>query len=160
MLLGTAAGAYGQQAGPWANWSWLMGTWQGVGSGEPGKGVGGFSLQTDLDQKVLVRRSHSEYPAQAGKPRTVHDDLMIVSPGASADAAKAVYFDNEGHTINYSVSYADRSIVLLSDRSPGTPVFRLTYTQLDKDSIDVKFEISMDGTKFTTYVQGKCVRRK
>lgn len=55
-----------------------MGSWTGTGNGDPGKGAGGFSLKPDLQGSVLVRKSHSEYPATQGRPATVHDDLMIV----------------------------------------------------------------------------------
>jgi len=34
----------------------------------------------DLDRNILVRQSHSEYPATPDNPGTIHDDLMIVYP--------------------------------------------------------------------------------
>ncbi|MCJ7714336.1 hypothetical protein MUO66_07770 [Candidatus Bathyarchaeota archaeon] len=68
---------------------------------------------------------------------------------------KAIYFDNEGHIINYQVTYSDKSIVLTSDRIPNVPVFRLTYTLLGIDTVDTKFEMSQDGEKFTLYIEGK-----
>ena len=145
---------FGQQSSSWAKWSWLMGEWKGEGSGEPGKGSGAFSFKTDLDNKILVRKAHSEYPGVSGKPATIHDDLLIVYLDFSGNPAKAIYFDNEGHTINYTISYNDKTIILLSDKISNMPVFRLTYTLLNDDSINTKFEMSQDGEKFMKYIEG------
>jgi hypothetical protein len=45
---------------------------------------------------------------------------------------------------------------MLSDKVPNVPLFRLTYTRLDDKTANVKFEMSEDGKKFMTYVEGKC----
>jgi hypothetical protein len=156
-LLLLTANIFTQQTS-WSNWSWLIGDWKGAGSGEPGKGSGTFSFTPDLDNKILIRKAHSEYPAQNGRPASVHDDLMVVY--LNGGAAKSIYFDNEGHTINYSIAYTDKSITMLSDKALNTPVFRLTYTLVDKDAVNVKFEMSPDGEMFNTYVEGKCTRIK
>jgi len=80
----------------------------------------------------LVRKSHSEYPAQGNRPATIHNDFMIVSLDYSGNPSKAIYFDNEGHTMNYSITYTANTIVLLSEKIQNVPIFRLTYTLLDK----------------------------
>jgi hypothetical protein len=69
-----------QPISTWDKWSWLAGEWVGEGSGLPGSGGGTFTFKTDLDQKVLVRKSHSEYPAKGESPKVIHDDLMIIYP--------------------------------------------------------------------------------
>ncbi len=153
LLLSTAA--FAQQSTGWDKWKWLMGEWHGEGDGKPGQGSGTFSFKPDLSEKILVRKSHSEYPATANKPEIIHDDLMIIYPDYSGAPSKAIYFDNEGHTINYSISYTGNSIVMTSDKIANVPVFRLTYSLLDDGSVNTKFEISQDGTTFTTYVEGK-----
>jgi len=146
-----------QQASPWTKWSWLIGEWKGVGGGdEPGMGSGRFTFALDLEKKILVRRAHSEYPATANKPLIIHDDLLIVYLDASGNPTRAIYFDNEGKTINYSLSYADKSVVFLSDRVANTPIFRLTYTLQQDGTVNVKFEMSQDGKSFKTYVEGRC----
>lgn len=55
----------------------VIGDRAGTGTGNPGDGSGGFSSNPDLQGSVLVRKSHSEYPASQGRPATVHDDLMV-----------------------------------------------------------------------------------
>jgi len=120
--------AAGQQNSGWSNWTRLMGEWKGEGSGQPGQGSGTFSFTPDLDKKIVVRKSHSEYPATENKPLVIHDDLMVVYADFTGIPSKAIYFDNEGHTINYTITYANKAIVLISDKIPNVPVFRLTYT--------------------------------
>lgn len=132
-----------------------MGEWRGEGSGQPGTGSGIFTFKTDLNGKILVRKAHTDYPATSAIPATIHDDLLIVYLDHSGNPSKAIYFDNEGHTINYSITYTEQSIVLQSEKIPHIPVFRLTYTSLGKDVIDTKFEMSQDGVKFVTYIKRK-----
>jgi hypothetical protein len=107
---------------------------------------------------VIERKSHSEYPATNNKPLIIHDDLMIVYLDFTKNPSKAIYFDNEGHTINYNIFYSDFSIVMTSDKIPNAPVFRLTYTLLDNETVNTKFEISNEGDKFMTYIEGKSKR--
>ena len=45
------------------NWTWLMGEWKGEGSGQPGQGEGTFSFSYDLNKNIIVRKSHSVFPA-------------------------------------------------------------------------------------------------
>ncbi len=151
---------YGQQSTAWDKWNWLMGEWKGEGSGQPGQGGGMFSFAFDLDKQIIVRKSHSEYPATSSKPVIIHDDLMIIYPDDQKGSTKAIYFDNEGHVINYSVSFEENSIVLTSGKAANSPTFRLTYTLLDKDMVNTKFEMSQDGKIFMTYIEGKSKKTK
>lgn len=141
-------------------WNWLIGDWIGEGNGIPGQGGGVFSFKPDLDKKILVRKSHSVYPAVEKKPEIIHDDLMIIYSDSSGSPSKAIYFDNEGHIINYSITYYDKSIAFTSIKDIGVPVFRLTYSFLDFDVVNVKFEMSQDGEKFMTYIEGKSKKKK
>src|SRR5690349_24612489 len=102
------------QSDPWKPFEFLLGTWVGEGSGEPGQGNGGFSFAFDLQKKILVRRSFAEYPASR------HDDLMVVSIDESSHRPRAIYFDSEGHTIRYAVTPGASRLVFESDpEEPG-----------------------------------------
>jgi len=159
-LFGLITTCFGQQNSTWDKWNWLVGKWAGEGSGQPGQGGGTFTFKPGLDNKILIRDSHSEYPASGNKPKIIHDDLMVIYPDYSGNPVKAIYFDNEGHTINYSISYADQSIALTSEKIPGVPIFRLTYTLLENETVNTKFEMSQDGEKFSTYIEGKSKKSK
>jgi hypothetical protein len=112
------------------------------------------------DKKILVRKNHSEYPAAKDKPEIIHDDLMVVYLDYKENPDKTIYFDNENHVINYSISYTENTITLTSLKSGEMPVFRLTYYLIDKDILNVKFEMSQTGETFQTYTEGKCIRKK
>jgi hypothetical protein len=145
----------------WDAWKIVMGDWTGTGNGDPGKGGGGFSFKPDLQGSVLVRKSHSKYPATQGRPATVHDDLMIVY--AEQGRTRAIYFDNEGHVIDYTPSFSPdgKTLTLLSDSAPSAPTFRLTYTSVEPDVLRINFEIAAPGTStFKSYVGGVVHRTK
>ena len=152
--------SFAQQNPAWDKWSWLIGEWKGEGNGQPGQGGGTFSFQTDLDGKILVRKSRTDFPASENKPAFSHEDLMIVSLDYTGSPSKAIYFDSEGHTINYSITYAPKTIVLLSDNIPNVPVFRLSYSFIDDKTAGIKFEMSQNGEKFMMYLEGKSTKVK
>jgi len=159
-LFGLFTTCFGQQSANWDKWNWIMGEWVGVGTGQPGQGGGYFTFSTDLSNNILVRKGHTEFPASENKPNVIHDDLMVVYPDRSGVPLKAIYFDNEGHTINYLVTYSENSIILTSEKNEGAPLFRLTYTLLDKETVNTKFEMSQNGVAFMTYVEGKSKKTK
>lgn len=172
VILGVLQGALqadqpnsGQQA-PAANkldakWSALVGDWSGEGTGSPGNGAGTSSFKFDLQQQVLVRRSHSEYPASGGRPATVHDDLMVIYPGVGNES-HATYFDNEGHVIEYTATWSvgDETLTFVSKPASGTPQFRLTYKKIDSQTLTVDFEMAPPGQAgaFKAYVSGRLKR--
>jgi hypothetical protein len=149
-----------QPAVSWEKWNFLLGTWIGEGSGQPGQGSGSFSFTFDLDQNILIRKSHTEFPASGGRPAFSHNDLMIIYPESEGIPFKAIYFDNERHIIDYSVTYSGESVVLTSEKKGNMPVFRLTYNALDSETVSTKFEMSQDGEKFSTYIEGKSKKTK
>ena len=153
-----AAPAATPAGSPLASLDFLIGAWRGEGGGQPGQGGGRFTFEPDLGGRVLVRRSHSEYPAAGDRPAVVHDDLMIVYPAPGGPGPEAVYFDNEGHVIEYAVEVArdGKRVVLTSEAEPASPRFRLTYTRVGEDVVDVTFEIAPPGSPeaFKTYVSG------
>lgn len=149
-----------QQRDAWGKFGFVIGEWIGGGSGAPGGGSGSFSFLPDLGGKILVRKNHSEYPADKNKPPVVHDDLLIVYRDAPDPDEKAIYFDNEGHVIRYAVSNpADGKIIFSSGKAAGIPYFRLTYEMLEEGSIGILFERSRDGINYQKYLEGKARRK-
>ncbi len=155
----TVSLSFGQTYTDWSKFKWLMGEWAGEGSGKPGEGKGSFSLKEDLGGKILVRKNYTEYPATKDRPATIHNDLMVVYTDFSGTPSKAIYFDNEGHTINYTFHATEKSIVFISEKIPHVPVFRLTYEMIDATTLNIRFEMSEDGNTFMIYTAGKCIRK-
>jgi hypothetical protein len=155
IILWVAPASLAQDTSPWSSFSWLMGTWRGTGGGKPGKGSGEFTFAVDPSSGALLRTSRSEDPASRKKPPAAHDDKMIITRGENRSLVKAVYLDNEGHAIEYTVAVSEKLIVFLSEKRPETPVYRLTYRYIDSKTVYTSFEISKDGKKFTMYLEGK-----
>ena len=140
----------------------LVGQWKGSGGGVPGQGEGKFSFAFDLQNSVLVRKSHADYPAAQGRPAIVHDDLMVIYRDEGSHKFRADYFDNEGHMIRYIAESSEdgRTITFLSDPVPSQPRFRLTYVAQGSEKMDIKFEIAPPDSpdKFKVYVEGSANR--
>ena len=141
----------------WEKWQYLLGEWKGEGSGQPGQGSGTFSFQTELGGNILVRKSHTEFPANGTKPAALHEDLMVVYKTKDGNPVKAIYFDNEKHVISYDITYSENKIVLTSEASSAMPRFRLIYEKLENNLVNTRFELAMPNApeNFKMYIEGK-----
>ena len=114
-----------------------------------------------MQGKILVRTNHAEYLATADRPASVHDDLMYLYPDPADQRLRAIYFDTEGHVIHYRVEWpTSDTIQLLSNAAPASPGFRLTYTQIDHDTLHLTFEIAPPGQPdaFSAYLEANLRR--
>jgi hypothetical protein len=153
----------GQSPAPaWDRWTFVLGEWVGEGGGDPGQGTSRFSFTFDLERRILVRKNNNAFPASAGRPASVHDDLMIVYP--EGNRTRAVYFDNEDHVIYYTLEPpADAKVLtLVSDRAAGAPRFRLVYSAAGDGTLKIRFDIAPPDKPdaFATYVEGTARRVK
>ena len=163
-LLATAALAAQrpQQDAGWEAFDFLTGEWVAEGSGTPGEATGGFSFSFDLDGKILVRRNRADYPPTKDKPAYVHTDLMVIHRERDG-TTRATYFDNEGHVINYAVSFSkdQSSITFLSEALLSAPRYRFIYSKQGKDRLRLEFDIAPPGKPeaFSKYVEGVAHRK-
>ena len=158
LLLVSASVCAGQKNNQNISWDWLIGKWAGEGSGKPGSGTGSFTFAKELDGRIITRKSHTEFPRSEGRPESVHDDLMVIYADPTDAKQRAVYFDNEGHTIFYSINITGDKIVLTSDKIPDSPAFRLIYEKTGDAEVNVIFEMSADGGTFKPYLEGRSRR--
>jgi len=122
-------------------YTFLLGKWPSVGSGQPGQGSGAAEFTLSLQDRVIMRSSHAEYPATSDKPKSRHDDFMIIYATSPAHV-RADYYDSEGHLIHYVASApAPGEAVFVSEPAPGEPIFRLSY-KLDAGVLKGKFEMA------------------
>ena len=144
------------KADPWAGLRFLIGTWEAKTSGGSAKaqGTGTYSFTLELRDHVMVR--HSAYATCKGPEdfNCEHGDLLYVYPEGPAGGLQAIYFDNEGHVIHYSVSSPKAGVVvLLSDAAQAGPQFRLSY-ELTGGVMAGKFQMRMPGQgDFATYLE-------
>jgi len=143
----------------WDAMQFLVGEWVGEGGGGPGQGSGGFSFLPDLKNTVLVRRNHSEYPPQDGRPAYSHEDLMVIYRDGTR--VRGDNYDNEGHVIRYAVQAAGGQVVFLGDEQPSAARYRLIYTKSGAYAVKIMFEITPPGKsdQFAKYIEASAKRK-
>jgi hypothetical protein len=146
----------------WEKWQYMMGEWNGEGSGQPGEGKGMFTLKPKLDGSILERKGRTSIAATDTHPALLHEDVMIVYKNREGNPVKAIYFDNEKHVINYDITYSDNKIVLTSEANPSMPRFRLIYEKLEDKVMNIRFEMAMPNApeEFKMYLEGKSQKVK
>ncbi len=145
----------------WKDLEFLLGEWVAAGSGEPGQGTGSVRFDFELGGKILVRRNHLEFAATKDTPAFTHDDQLITYKEETGEM-RAIYFDNEGHTIHYQVRLdPDGRIVYISEAVPGAPRFRMSYIKGTGGTYITRFEIAPPGDPegFVPHVEGPAKRQ-
>jgi hypothetical protein len=135
-------------ADPWKALGFLEGTWDAhvqAGSANA-QGSGTYSFRPELKHHVLVRRSDDSAACKGPAGFDCeHNDVLYVYQEAENQPLKAIYFDNEGHVIHYTVSTPDAATaVFISEASPSGPQFQLVY-QLKDSLMSGKFQMRMPG---------------
>ena len=133
--------------------TFLLGKWVATGGGTPGQASGQTTFALNLQDHVIVRTNEAEYPATKDRPASRHDDLMVIYAVENGDL-RADYYDSEGHTIRYALSFpAGGQVVFTSDDVTGQPRYRLTYMTAESDQLDGSFEVAPPGQDaFKTYL--------
>ncbi len=156
LLGGNAWAQTAAKPDPWEGLRFLIGTWEATttGGGAQAQGTGTYSFRLELRDHVLAR--HSAYASCKGPEdfNCEHGDLLYIYPEGPAGELRAIYFDNEGHVIHYSVT-APKSgtLVLVSDANQPGPQFRLSY-ELRGGVMAGKFQIRMPGqADFVSYLE-------
>jgi hypothetical protein len=134
----------------------LLGDWVGEGGGNNlSAETGGFTYSMDLQNTVMIKNNYADFAASKTRPAFRHEDLTVIYqvPG---DTIRAIYFDNEGHVINYTVEIAAeiKSVVFVSPEMGQAPRFKLIQTLTDENTMDMKFEMTPPGQPdaFSPYV--------
>lgn len=146
----------------WSSLSFLEGTWDAKATGNGGAAaMGSYTFRLELRDHILSR--HGDL-SQCKGPSTFdceHSDLLYIYRDAPTQPLKAIYFDNEGHVIHYSVSTpSPTSAVFLSDNSQPGPQFRLAY-ELKGEIMYGTFQIRMTGQQeWKSYLEWSGGRHK
>lgn len=135
-------------ADPWMALAFLEGTWNAhTRAGFAGaQSNGTYSFKPELKHHVLVRSSEA-YAACKGPANfdCKHSDMLYVYEEAGNQPLKAIYFDNEGHVIHYTVATPNsNTAVFISDASPSGPQYRLVYDLKDL-VMSGKFQMRVPG---------------
>jgi hypothetical protein len=162
LALLSASCLYGQTAvrasdGPWSALSFLEGTWEAktqAGGAAGANAAGTYTFTKELGGHILARHSSSTACKGPSDFDCAHRDILYVYQDTPGQPLKAIYFDDEGHVIHYSVSTpSSTSAVFISDPSIPGPQFRLVY-ELKGAVMSGKFQMHMPGqTEWTSYLQ-------
>jgi hypothetical protein len=136
------------QPNPLEQLSFLMGTWEAKTINNPAVTAGGsYIFRTELNGHILARHSISNSAACKGPAdfNCEHGDMLYIYSDAPGQPLRAIYFDNEGHVIHYTVTApSPTSAEFLSDPAQPGPQFRLLY-ELKGAVMSGKFQIRMPG---------------
>lgn len=141
---------------PWRSLRFLIGTWeaktQGGSAGAASSGT--YVFQLELRNHVLARHTAGAECKGPADFNCEHGDLLYVYQDAPGQPLKAIYFDNEGHTIHYDVTTPEEnSAMFLSSSSQPGPQFRLIY-ELKGRVMEGKFQMRMPGqSEFKSYLE-------
>ncbi len=148
----------------WDQLQFLIGRWVSPLSGQPGEGISGAStFSYALDGKVIIRTSRAEFaPAPGEEKGLVHDDLLIIYQQPGESKLRAVYFDNEGHIIHYTLSFPEKQpgVVFESEASAGSPRARLTYETEPDGTLLTEFSVALLGGPLLSHVKGKLTKKE
>ncbi len=140
----------------WAALTFLEGTWEAqTRGGTLGASASGtYVFQKELGGHILARHSSSAGCKGPDDFDCEHGDLLHIYLDSPGQPLQAIYFDNEGQVIHYSVSTpAANTAIFTSDASAPGPHFRLVY-ELKGDAMSGKFQIQMPGkTEWTSYLE-------
>jgi hypothetical protein len=149
----------------WAPFRFLVGTWEGTSSGQPGNGTVRREYRLVLRDRFIEGRSTSTYPAQEKNPKgEVHEDFAYFSYDRSSKAFKMRQFHVEGFVSQYVATPTGSSEIVFNSESleniPAGWRARETWRITSADSFVEVFELAEPGKDFAVYSETRLTRRR
>jgi hypothetical protein len=149
----------------WTSLNFLVGSWQGTGTGQPGNSQVERSYQFILNGKFLEERNKSTYPPQNQNPQgEIHEDLGLFSYDKARKTFVYRQFHLEGFVNQYVMDYLapdGKTIVFTTESIENIPAgwrARETYQVLSPDEFTETFELAEPGKDFELYVKSQFKR--
>ena len=143
-------------ADAWKPLQFLIGTWDAKTQGGSAGAVGSatYTFRLELRGHLFARHSTGAGCTGPADFDCEHGDLLYIYRQAPGTPLKAIYFDNEGHVINYDVTTPKaNTAVLISPVSQPGPQFRLIYELKDR-TMQGRFQMRMPGqSEFKSYLE-------
>lgn len=139
--------------------SFILGDWNGSGKIENGgtaKGVS--SIHPVLGGAGILRRDRTDLFAADGKSIGGYDQMMLIYP--EAGTLHADFLDGQ-HVIHYVrvEMIPNQTVTFATAEGTGAPVFHLTYSKTDANTVHIKFEMAPPGqSAFKTIAEGDVQR--
>lgn len=149
----------------WEPLRYLVGIWEGTGSGQPGVSKIQREYRLVLNDKFLHVQNKSTYDPQPKNPKgEVHQDWGMMSFDKSRKKFVFRQFHVEGFVNQYVMTSTDgKTIVFTSESIENIPAgfrARETYKILGPDEFTEVFEIAEPGKDFEVYSEGHFKRKK
>jgi hypothetical protein len=165
---GEPAQSPGSPANPadlWAPIRFVVGSWEGTSSGQPGSGTVKREYRFVLRERFIEGRTISTYPPQEKNPKgEVHEDLAYFSYDRSRKTLRMRQFHVEGFVTEYAATAAGPSEIVFDSESieniPAGWRARETWRVTGPDSFVEVFELAEPGKEFTVYSETRLTRRR
>lgn len=149
----------------WAPVRFLVGTWDGDASGQPGTGKSVREYKFVLNGRFLEVRNRSTYPAQPKNPKgEIHEDWGIISYDRTRKTHILRQFHTEGYVNQFVAEPTGQGGLRFSSEAieniPSGYRARETYTVTGPDSFVERFELAEPGKDFELYSETRFSRRK
>jgi hypothetical protein len=151
----------------WGRVRFLLGSWEGTASGQPGKGTVERTYTLVLGDKFIEETNTSRYEATApGKTPEIHHHRGFISYDKARKTFMLRQFHEEGFVNLYAMN-SDRSLpAFLVFDSVGFENFsnewkaRESYEVVSPDEFIETFELAEPGKDFVVYSRNHFKRRK
>ncbi len=149
----------------WETLNFLVGSWQGTGTGRPGDCQVERTYEFVLDAKFLHIKNKSTYPPQEQNPQgQIHEDWGFFSYDNALDKFVYRQFHNEGFVNHYVLQYLapdSKTITFVAESIENIPAGwrgRETYRVLGPDEFIETFELAAPGQNFEIHVENHLKR--
>ena len=150
----------------WGRVRFLLGTWEGTATGQPGKGTVQRTYEIVLDGQFIEERNVSRYEAKPGKEAEVHEHRGFLSYDKTRKTFMLRHFHEEGFVNLYALN-TDKSMAeyLIFD-SVNFENFsnewkaRESYDVISPDEFVEIFELAEPGKDFVEYSRNHFKRKK
>lgn len=138
--------------------AFLLGTWKGTSSGQPGDGTVEREYSRALNGRFIQVRNRSVYPPQKNNPKgETHEDVGFISFDRGRSRFVLRQFHIEGfvnHYVAEAPAAGSTKWVFTSEAIENIPAgwrARETYTMPDANTLEEMFELAEPGKEFQLY---------
>ena len=135
--------------------TFLLGTWTAhtnASGASHADSSGEYTFHTDLNGTAIVRTTTADTCVAPQAFDCQHHDLLTIYREADSATLRALYLDNEGHTIHYTLSFPAPNTAIFLSSGPRLQ-FRLLY-HLEDNVMTGKFQFAPPGSKaFKSYLE-------
>lgn len=165
VLAATLAQSPTGNADVWGPVRFLLGSWEGTSSGQPGNGTVTREYRLVLGDRFIEVRNRSTYPPQEKNPKgEVHEDVGYISYDRTRKAFVLRQFHIEGFVNTYVATPSGRNeLVFTSEAIENIPAgfrARETYRILSDDEWLEVFELAEPSKEFATYSETRLKKRR